>query len=288
MDHAGEEAVSAINRINCPTCDASCIEQETICWQCGKPLSAPPPGPALPEASPAEGVQAPGAGFIQFGEGTSEESEAHRRRATLLTQETVKISEAAASDRQPEAAATIGDITISAGPKIHLMRLTFCKGCGQQNDEEAVECRKCGAPLEVIEADRVPDIVPVPRTVAFDVLGGVWCALGLAAIYCGQFLVKADPQHPGTTWADYFWTGMVACAPGILIFMRHYFCKFLFWVMTLVSLLVWSVLGFFWLFIGLHISENGKVGLTWLALLSGLSVFSYYVVRQNDEFDFGS
>ncbi|HET7854466.1 MAG TPA: hypothetical protein VFM04_08415, partial [Candidatus Methylomirabilis sp.] len=75
-------------------------------------------------------------------------------------------------------------------------------------------------------------------------------------------------------------------APGILIFMRHVFCKVLFWVMTLGSILVWAVIGFIWYFVGIYISDNTQVGLIWLAVLSGLSFVSWLTVRLNDEFDF--
>jgi len=286
----GEMALSIVSRINCPVCDALCIEQEIICWRCGTPLQMPAEEPSQ-EAESDNGAGQRDTGLIDFGGAASKEEPAGPRMAMTLTGERVELPGSASAvleeEKTQRVAASIGDSIIEAGPKVQLMRLTFCKNCAYQNDENATECQKCKQPLEVVEADSIPEIVPVPRTLAFDALGSVWCALGFAAIYCGQFLIKTDPQHPGTTWADYFWTGIVACAPGILIFMRHYFCKLLFWVMTLGSILVWSVLGFIWLFIGLRVSPNGAVGLTWLALLSGLSIFSYFVVRQNDEFDYG-
>lgn len=173
-----------------------------------------------------------------------------------------------------------------AQPAQEVMVLTFCKACGFQNAEGARECAKCGKPLEVVSASAAPVMEALPRAWGFDLLGVAWIALGFAAVYCGQFLVKTDPNHPGVTWADYFWTGVVVCAPGILIFMRHVFCKVLFWAMTLGSIMVWSVIGFIWLFVGLRVSDNGQIGLVWLALLSGLSVVSYATVRMNDAFDF--
>jgi len=168
-----------------------------------------------------------------------------------------------------------------------VFRLTYCKTCGIQNEEGAEKCRKCGQPLPILTGPP-PELTPLRRCWGFVLLGVAWIALGFAAVYCGRFLIKADPEHPGVTWADYFWTGVVVCAPGVLVFVRHYFCRMLFWLMTFGSILVWSVIGFLWLYVGLRISDNGKVGLWWLAALSGLSLISYLTVRLNDEFDFGS
>lgn len=190
-----------------------------------------------------------------------------------------------AADRVP--AAQIGDAQIEANPEEKVLRLTFCKNCGHQNDEEAVECRKCKKPLEVVAASSVKEIEAPPRTWGFDILGLAWIVLGFSAVYCGQFLLKTDVSRMGYTWADYFWTGLVVCVPGIFIFMRHYFCKLLFWVMTFGSVLVWSVIGVIWILGHLRVSENDQVALIWLAMLSGLSLISWLTVRLNDEFDFG-
>lgn len=191
-----------------------------------------------------------------------------------------------ASDRP--LAAQIGGSQIEAVPTEKVLRLTFCKNCGHQNDEEAVECRKCKKPLEVVAAGTVKEIEKPPRTWGFDILGLAWIVLGFSAVYCGQFLLKTDVNRTGYTWADYFWTGMVVCVPGIFIFMRHYFCKLLFWVMTFGSVLVWSVIGVVWILGHLRVSDNDQVALIWLAMLSGLSLISWITVRLNDEFDFGS
>jgi hypothetical protein len=213
------------------------------------------------------------------------------RLATTLTGEVVEIPDFsvmsqhilpdAPSSKAPTAAPPASE------PDKPVMRITFCKTCGIQNEETATECRKCRQPLEII-TEPLPDIKPIGRSWGFDLLGVAWIALGLAAAYCGRFIVKADPAHPGITWADYFWTGVVVCAPGVLIFMRHYFCRFMFWAMTFASMLIWAVIGFIWLYIGLHVTDNGRVGLLWFAALSGLSFISYLTVRLNDEFDVGS
>jgi hypothetical protein len=47
------------------------------------------------------------------------------------------------------------------------------------------------------------------------------------------------------------------------------------------------VIGFIWILGHLRVSDNGQVGLAWLGALSLLSAFSYFVVRQNEEFEFG-
>jgi len=56
------------------------------------------------------------------------------------------------------------------------------------------------------------------------------CA-GIAAVHCGQFLVK--PITAGILPHVRLLLDRHCCsAPGILIFLRHYFCKLLFWVMS--------------------------------------------------------
>jgi len=77
----------------------------------------------------------------------------------------------------------------------------------------------------------------------------------------------------------------VVLAPGVMIFMRMFFCKMLFWAMTLLSALVWSVLFVVWIFGFLFVSDALQIGLIWLAVTSGLSVFSWLTVRHNDAFD---
>jgi hypothetical protein len=196
------------------------------------------------------------------------------------------LTSGATSDRN--LAAQIGGAKIEANPDEKVLRLTFCKNCGHQNDEEAIECRKCKKPLEVVAAGSVKEIAALPRAWGFDILGLAWIILGFSAVYCGQFLLKTDVNRMGYTWADYFWTGLVVCVPGIFIFMRHYFCKLLFWVMTFGSILVWSVIGVVWILGHFYVSDNDQVALIWLAMLSVLSLISWFTVRQNDAFDFGS
>ncbi len=55
--------------------------------------------------------------------------------------------------------------------------------------------------------------------------------------------------------------------------------------MTLLSLLAWSVIFIVWVTGHLFVTDNGQVGLIWLACLSGLSAISYFTVRTNDAFD---
>lgn len=169
--------------------------------------------------------------------------------------------------------------------KLPVMRLTFCKNCGQQNDEGDEKCRKCGKALEVVEVGFVAELTPVPRVWALDMLGAIWIALGIAAVLCGVFLIKADPKHPETTFGDYLWTGIVACAPGIMIVLRHPFCRLLFWIMTLVSVTTWPIILVLWLYGQLPLSPNLTIGISWFAVLSGLSVVSWLIVRINDAFE---
>ncbi|MEP6755085.1 MAG: zinc ribbon domain-containing protein, partial [Chthonomonadales bacterium] len=183
--------------------------------------------------------------------------------------------------------AQIGETKILATPKEEVMILSYCKQCGHQNPEGLKECEKCGVTLDIVAINSVKDIEQLPRAWGFDVMGIIWIILGFAAVYAGQFLIKYDPAHPGNTAADYLWTGFVVCGPGIFIFMRHYFCKLLFWVLTLASAMVWSVIGFIWIIGKLAVSDNMQVTLIWLAIFSGLSLFSWYTVRSNDAFDAG-
>jgi hypothetical protein len=341
--------LSTLSRINCPHCDAECIEQQANCWQCGKllrpkpvsepqPVAVPGPSPEPTEEGKEAARPAVWAGLfsrkqqqpqappprpedlIKFegdfgieaaeasnGDETPDEADRPNDPKTLtrttLTGEVVEVSDTATDDRtQPvpipppptnldqtqPVAAVIGNSQIADEPGPEVMVLTFCKHCGYQNAEGLRECARCKNMLEIVAVGSVKEIEPLPRSWGFDVLGAVWIILGIAAIYCGQFLVKADANRHGATWADYFWTGVVASAPGIFIFMRHYFCKTLFWVMTLASILVWAVIFVVWITGHLMVTENAQIGLTWLVALSLLSAFSFFVVRVNDEFDFGS
>ncbi len=274
-----------LERRACPSCSADCLGAEQTCWQCGGRLD----GPDKPELQPNADAPNQFDELINFSDlapappAPVVESRTKRLMRTL-TGETIEIE--APEEQGQIIAAEIGKSTLSTTLTGPVMRLTFCKSCGQQNDENAVDCRKCKTTLEVVEADSVPEIQKLPRYWPFDLLGSVWILLGFAAIYCGRFLVKATDEAD-TTLSDYFWTGVVACAPGIFIVLRHYFCKPLFWTMTLGSALVWSVIIFIWAIGHLHVSDNGQVGLMWLASLSVLSLVSYFTVRQNDAFDAG-
>lgn len=271
-----------VPRKTCPECGTECLAGESACWRCGASLDHKPEADALIDfaASPSPTDQPPASPRTVI--------------RTTLTGEQVEVPDLSEAPppftqdlAQPAATGPPDGTAPDAKPAAPVFRLTYCKTCGIQNDEGATVCRKCREPLPVL-TEPVPDIEPLRRTWGFDLLGLAWVALGVAAVYCGRFIVRTQPGHPGITWPDYFWTGIVVCAPGVLIFMRHYFCKFLFWVMAFSSILVWSVIGFIWLYVGLHVSENGSVGLAWLAALSLLSLISYATVRLNDEFDFGS
>jgi hypothetical protein len=300
------------------------MASERTCWQCGKPLrvelaeaSSPPEesredsvttngsapkdtasGGLLsrvlrkPAPPPPAGPQKP---LINFEPGATAAEISPKRTMVTLTGEIVEVDEpepipvqaAPVAPAPNGSAATIGGESIEGGPTQHLIRLTWCKNCGYDNPEGVVECVKCKNMLEVVDVKDAPgEIEQLPRAWGFDVLGAVWVVLGLAAIYCGQFLVKTDGSRKSNTWSDYFWTGIVACAPGVFIFLRHHFCKLLFWVMSLASALVWGVIGVVWITGHLYVSDNGQIGLEWLTALTILSVSSYYTVRQNDAFDY--
>jgi hypothetical protein len=298
--------LSSVTRIECPHCSAQCIEQESNCWQCGLLLKPVAEKPMNETGSNDVEIKA---GLIRFGDDPEPESPAPvvvealppptptapgkpRVRMTMSGEE-VEEEEPETStpilnlDSNQQVAASIGVSQIIAEPGQEVMVLSFCKNCGYQNEEGLLECARCKHVLEIVAVGSIKDIEPLPRAWGFDVLGAIWIILGMAAIYCGQFLIKADPKHPGNSMSDYLWTGIVVCAPGILIFMRHYFCKVMFWVMTLGSIMVWSVIGFLWVIGKLLVTDNMQVGLTWLAILSALSVFSFFTVRVNDAFDYG-
>jgi hypothetical protein len=303
------------------------MEQEAICWQCGKRLrelpvrvnpeasdstpsatdekkserkqfwqrSKPPLRPTAPHEAPitftgmfADQEDGPEVAELDPPEQKTR-PEPKTRTVTTLTGEEVEVPADAPVALPPgesaPVAATIGAAEVTAEPEAPVFVLTFCKVCGYQNPEGVKECVKCKSMLEVVH-EPLGDVVPLPRAWGFDALGVLWIVLGIGAIFSGWFLLKADPSHPGQSWADYFWTGVVACAPGILIFMRHVFCKILFWVMTLGSILVWAVIGTVWVLGHLYVTDNGQVGLTWLFILSVLSAISYYTVRVNDAFDY--
>ncbi len=276
---------------------------ETACWQCRTSLilatsassATKPTGhvsvvsqmPAQPTplAQPDEDER----DFSKIAEANLPPPKKEKKKRWTLTGEEVEVEDPIIDAPLPsmQVAGQIGSAEILEDASKQIFRLSYCKNCGLENEPGVVECRQCKQELEIVAAPP-PPIEPLPRSWGFDLLGLLWIALGISAIVCGQFLVKADPQHPNTTVADYLWTGVVVCAPGVLVFLRHFFCKIMFWTMTLGSLLVWAVLGVVWITGHLRVSDNGQVGLTWLAVLSGLSVFSFFVVRVNDQFDFGS
>ena len=54
--------------------------------------------------------------------------------------------------------------------------------------------------------------------------------------------------------------------------------------MTFASILIWAIIGFIWMVLGeMHVTDNGQIGLIWLAVLSALSALSYLTVRTNDK-----
>ena len=209
------------------------------------------------------------------------ESEPHpiKKTVTTLTGEVVEVEEQSA-----QTAATIGEAEIEAQPEGPIFIISFCRNCGFQNPEGIRECQKCRNKLEIVN-EPPPELAPLPRAWGFDLLGMAWIILGFAAMYSGIFLIRTD-HRMGITLSDYFWTLVVAAAPGILIFMRHVFCKVLFWVMSFVSLMIWLVIGFIWQYVGLTLSQNAEIGLTWFAVFSILSFASWVTVRVNDEFDY--
>ncbi len=209
------------------------------------------------------------------------------RTATTLTGEVVElpVERTAQAGNGSGTAAAIGSAQIAANPQKPLFIQSFCNNCGYQNEEDVRECAKCKSMLLVLE-EPLADIEPLPRAWGFDVLGAAWIVLGIAAIFCGRFLLRANPEQHGASIADYFWTGVVACAPGMMIFIRHMFCKLMFWVMTLASIMVWAVIGTVWILGYLQVSDNAEVGLVWLAVLSSLSFISFVTVRLNDAFDY--
>jgi hypothetical protein len=247
------------------------------CWQCGARLSSEPPTPEPVDQN------------IDFSASVVQPTAPPKKRRKLftLTGEEVEVEETVVetpSKAEFGVAARIGQQELLQDPSRKVIRLTFCKNCGLENEEGSVECRQCKQELEVVAQLPGPVVMP-PRAWGFDVLGVVWIALGVWAVLAGQFLIKANTQHKGITLEDYLWTGAVVAAPGVLIFMRHFFCKLLFYVMTLLSIMVWSVLGLIWIIGRLTVTDNQQVGLQWLAGLSALSFISWIIVRTNDAFD---
>ncbi len=244
---------------NCSYCGAICWETETKCWQCGRSLSPPP----QQDESKKENT------YITF------DSDLIDAQEVKDTTEFVQPSESAPVKR---------DSSQSIEPTEQVMRLTFCKYCGYQNQEGDVECRKCHKELEWVSAKTQMIVEPVKRFWGFDVLGAIWVILGFAAVYSRIFLIHTSPGQPAEP-SDYLWTGFIVCIPGALIFVRHYFSRFLFWAMSLISLFVWFVIFAVWITGHLFVSLNLQVGLIWLAIFSILTLFSFYVVRMNDEFN---
>ena len=262
-----------------------------------QPKTAPAPvDPAAliqfdPEHTPTEAPEAIDSAAIQPAEQPQPVSEAPpepavKQRVTLTGEVVEELLSSAPAETESTAAANIGNEQIEAPIADEVMTLTFCRNCGLENEHGKKECAKCGKELEVIAVKDFKEIEALPRAYGFDVLGAIWIILGLAAILAGQFLVKTDASRPQASIADYLWTGVVAIAPGVLVIMRHHFCRLLFWVMTLGSIMVWSVISVVWLTGHLHVSDNGQVGLTWLFALSILSAISFFLVRTNDAFDY--
>ncbi len=232
---------------------------ENVCWQCGRSLSPPPQR----DVSMKENT------YISF------DSDLVDTQAITDTTEFVQSSETT-SYKQGSAQSIE-----STEP---VMRLTFCKYCGYQNLEGDTECRKCHKELEWVSAKTQTIVEPIKRFWGIDVLGSIWIILGFAAVYSRIFLIHTSPGQPAEL-SDYLWTGVIVCIPGALIFARHYFSRFLFWVMSLVSLFVWFVIFIVWIMGHLFVSLNLQVGLIWLSIFSILTIFSFYVVRENDEFN---
>ena len=302
------------NRIACPHCEAECFPNDKNCWQCHKKIKEDPK-PPIEEMGSSDLEIAPG--LIRFGDDPEPEivpetpiftqpevlpytpsadlvqveSEASRKRTRIsMTGEIIEEDGPAVDSSKSETtvlAGQIGKTQILIDPGEEVMILSFCKHCGHQNPEGLKECEKCKTTLDIVAVHSYKEMEALPRSWGFDILGVIWIILGGYAVYAGQFLIKADANVKGIAIADYLWTGFVVCAPGILIFLRHYFCKLLFWILTLGSALVWSVIGFIWILGKLAVSDNNQVTLIWLAVFSGLCLASWYTVRSNDAFDAG-
>ncbi len=285
-------------RIECPKCKALCLVKEKNCWQCHSPLHAKPEEADTAKKGFNDVEIKPG--LIRFGDDPEPEPEPvceappptpapGKRFRVTMTGETIE-EDIPGSELHPShivetiVAGKIGDTEIVAELGAEVMVLSFCKHCGHSNPEGLRDCEKCGRKLDVVAAGSVGDIEPLPRAWSYDVLGLCWIILGFSAVYAGQFLLTPSKSNK-VSISDYLWTGFVVLAPGVLIFMRHYFVKPMFWVMTLGSAMVWSVIGFLWWMGKLYVSDNMQVTLTWLALLSGLSLVSWFIVRTNDAFD---
>lgn len=246
-------------KIICSNCGAKCWESEKTCWQCGRPLTTPP----------SEDNTVQENSYITFD--------------TDLIDTEIPTDSGVPSDPMNPTSTKEGYL-INHEPTEPVMRLTFCKFCGYQNQEGVSECGKCHKELEWVSAKTKITIEPITRFWGFDVLGFIWVILGLAAVYSRIFLVHTVQGHPSEP-SDYLWTGVIVCIPGVLIFARHVFSRFLFWVMSLISLFVWFVIFVVWFTGHLFVSHNIQVGLTWMVIFSVLTVFSYFVVRQNEEFN---
>jgi len=245
---------------NCSFCGAICWETEKVCWQCGRSLSPPP------QLDDSKHENA----YITFD-------------SDLIDAQDIKNTSEFAQTKETTSSCNEGP-SKSIEPTEQVMRLTFCKYCGYQNQEGDTECRKCHKVLEWVSAKTQMIAEPVKRFWGFDVLGSIWIILGFAAVYSRIFLIHTSPgQHAEAS--DYLWTGVIVCIPGILVFTRHYFSRFLFWALSLVSLIVWFVIFIVWITGHLFVSLNLQVGLIWLAIFSILTLLSFYVVRMNDEFN---
>ncbi len=285
-------------RIECPQCKALCLAKESNCWQCHSPLHITPEEADTANKGFNDVEIKPG--LIRFGDDPEPEvapvyeppeptpAPGKRIRVTMsgeTIEEDIPDSELTSSAGvETIVAGKIGNTEIHAELGAEIMVLSFCKHCGHSNPEGLKECEKCGRKLDIVAAGSVGEIEPLPRAWSYDVLGLCWIVLGFSAVYAGQFLLKPNTANK-VSISDYLWTGFVVLAPGVLIFMRHYFVKVLFWVMTLGSALVWGVIGFLWWLGKLYVSDNMQVTLIWLAVLSGLSLVSWIIVRVNDAFD---
>ena len=177
--------MSTVIRVKCPHCEAECMEQESVCWQCGKRLRELPPKsePETPEPAqddskiakkpfwqktktpppPPKPIEAP----ITFTGMFAEQQEAARpepepepeqprvKTVTTLTGEVVEVPDDAPAEGDfnsptSNTAATIGGTTVAAVPEAPVFILTFCKACGYQNPEGVKECMKCKSLLETV------------------------------------------------------------------------------------------------------------------------------------------
>jgi ribosomal protein L40E len=298
--------LSAQNHKICPLCGSKCDTKERICWKCGSSLEGQP---VLKNKS--EDKSSINTSLIHFEEENAEiisitpTQEEDSGIAPLPTGDfsydphsqlklekeakplpASKISSANTPERAaPKIVAEIGGEAIKARDSQPLMRLTFCKHCGFQNEEGDAECRKCSKPLEIVPIGSIEEKIKPSRNWFIDLLAAIWIIVGVSAVLSRIFLIKTNTGNASITLSDFMWTGIVASIPGILVFLRHFFCRLLFWTMSIVALLVWSVVFILWFTGHLLLSDNGRIGLGWIAVTTALTLISYFVVRQNDAFD---